>query len=67
MRGDIVHTFGATHMGFLDKIKSAVKGNKGKAASAVDKAADLAAKKAGKHGAKIEAGAEKAKDAINKL
>jgi hypothetical protein len=54
-------------MGLLDKIKGALRGNKGKASSAIDKAADVAASKAGKHADKIEAGADKAKDAINKL
>lgn len=54
-------------MGLLGKIKGALRGNKSKIAQAVDKAADVAASKAGKHADKIEAGAEKAKDAINKL
>jgi hypothetical protein len=54
-------------MGLLDKLKSTLRGNKDKVGSAVDKAADVAASKAGKHADKIEAGAEKAKDALKKL
>jgi hypothetical protein len=55
-------------VGLLDKAKGLLGQNKGKAKGAVDKAADVIDDKTGgKHTDKIESGAEKAKDAIDKL
>lgn len=55
-------------MGLLDKIKSMIGGNKGKAKDTVDKASDVVEKKVGaEHADKVEAGSEKVKDVIDKL
>jgi hypothetical protein len=55
-------------MGLLDKLKSAVGGNKDKAKQGVDKAADQAQKLApDEHDAKVEQAADAAKDAIDKI
>jgi hypothetical protein len=54
-------------MGILDKAKGLLGGHKAEAKQGVDKAADVAdAKTGGKHADKIETGAEKAKDTIDK-
>ena len=55
-------------VGILDKAKGLLRQNKDKAKGAVDKTADVIDDKTGgKHTDKIESGAEKAKDAIDKL
>jgi hypothetical protein len=55
-------------MGLFDKAKGMVSGNKNKAKQGVDTAADQAQKRVGDdHDAKIERGADSAKDAIDKL
>jgi hypothetical protein len=55
-------------MGFLDKIKDLLKGNKSAVSKGVDKASDLVEKKVGSaHAGKVEAGADKVKDVIKKL
>ena len=55
-------------MGLLDKIKSTVSGNKGKAKQGVDAAADQAQKVVpDEHDDKVDQAAEAAKDAIDKL
>jgi len=54
-------------MGLLDKIKGLLGGNKNKMKQAVDKTSDVIESKAGKHADKVEAGAEKVKDVIDKL
>ncbi len=55
-------------MGLMDKVKGLVSGNKEQAKDAVDKVADVVDDKTGgKHTDKIEDGAEKLKDGIDKL
>lgn len=55
-------------MGFIDKIKDAVRGNVGKAEQAIDKAAGLVDDKTGhKHSDKIDGAAEKAEGLVEKL
>ena len=55
-------------MGFLDKIKGLLKGNKAAVTQGVDKASGLIAGKVGaEHADKITAGADKVKDVINKI
>jgi hypothetical protein len=55
-------------MGFLDKIKGMVSGNKGTAKQGVDTAADQAKKVVpDEHDAKVDQAADAAKDAIDKL
>lgn len=55
-------------MGFFDKIKNLVKGNKGKVEQGLDKAADtIDSKTGGKYSDKIDTGVDKAKDALDKL
>lgn len=55
-------------MGFLDKIKDTLSGNKDKVDDGIDKAADFADDKTGgKYTDKIDQGAEKAKDVVDKL
>ena len=55
-------------MGLLDKAKGLLGGHKAEAKQGVDTAADLAdAKTGGQHADKIDMGAEKAKDAIDKV
>ena len=55
-------------MGFLDKAKELVGKNADKADGVIDKAADVIDDKTGnKHTEKIEQGAEKAKDFVDKL
>lgn len=55
-------------MGFLDKIKSFIGGNKDKAKQGIDKASDVVESKVGtEHAEKVEGAAEKAKDAVDKL
>ena len=55
-------------MGILGKVKGLVKGNKSKAKQGVDKAADVVEHKVGgDNAAKVEAAAEKVKEAIDKL
>jgi hypothetical protein len=55
-------------MGLLDKIKSAVGGNKDKAKDGVDTAADQAQKVVpDEHDDEVEKAAEAAKDAIDKI
>ncbi|MCB1246202.1 MAG: antitoxin [Acidimicrobiia bacterium] len=53
-------------MGFMDKAKGLLKGNKGSVDDAVDKAADMADDKTGgKYTEQIDTGADKAKDALD--
>ncbi len=55
-------------MSLLDKIKGLLMGNKDKVTQGVDKASGLIAGKVGaEHASKVEAGADKVKDIINKL
>ena len=55
-------------MGFLDKIKGMFSKNKAPATKGVDTAADQAKKAVpDQHDAKVDQGADAAKDAINKL
>jgi len=55
-------------MGILGKMKGLLKKNKKQATKAVDKASDVVEKKVGdKNAAKVEAGAEKVKDVIEKI
>ena len=55
-------------MGLLDKAKAWVGGNKSQAHSAVDKGADIADDRTGgKYTEKIDTGAEKASEQIDKL
>jgi len=55
-------------MGFLDKIKSLIGGNKDKMKQGIDKASDTVESKVGaQHADKVENVAEKAKDAVDKL
>ena len=55
-------------MGLLDKIRGAIGGNKGKAKQGVDTAAGQAKKVVpDQHDAKVDQGADAAKDAINKI
>ena len=55
-------------MGLLDKVKGMVSGNKDKAKQGVDVGADQVEKVVpDAHDAKVEQGAESAKDAIDKL
>jgi hypothetical protein len=56
------------NMGILDKIKGLLKGNKAAVTKGVDKASGVIASKVGaEHASKVEAGADKVKDVINKL
>ncbi|HQV57020.1 MAG TPA: antitoxin [Ilumatobacteraceae bacterium] len=55
-------------MGFFDKIKNLLKGNKSKVEQGLDKAADtIDSKTGGKYSEKIDSGVDKAKDVLNKL
>ncbi len=54
-------------MGLMDSIKSKVGGNKSQVKQGIDKAADVAADKAGEHADKVQQGAEMAKDQVDKL
>lgn len=55
-------------MGFMDKIKDVVAGNKDKVHDGIDKAAELADDKTGgKYADKIDQGAEKVKDVVEGL
>ncbi len=54
-------------MGIMDSIKSKLGGNKSQVKQGIDKAADVAADKAGTHADKVQQGAEAAKDAVDKL
>lgn len=55
-------------MGFLDKIKGLVSGNKDTVKSGIDKAADLVDDKTkNQHSDKIDTAADKAKDVVDKL
>ena len=55
-------------MGFLDKIKSLIGGNKDKMKRGIDTASDAVESKVGpKHADTVENVAEKAKDAVDKL
>ena len=55
-------------MGLLDKIKSMIGGNSSQAKGTVDKGASVADDKTGgKYTDKIDTGAEKAKEGIDKL
>ena len=55
-------------MGFLDKLRDLIGGNKSKAKSGIDKAADAVGSKVGaEHVGKVDNVAEKAKDAVDKL
>ncbi len=55
-------------MRFFDKIKGLLKKNKKPVTNAVDKASDLIESKVGEaHADKVEAGAEKVKDVIEKI
>jgi hypothetical protein len=55
-------------VGLLDKAKGLVKGKEAKVKGGIDRGADtLDDKTGGKHGAHIDTGAEKAKDAVDKL
>lgn len=55
-------------MGLLDKIKGMLGGNKDNVKKGVDKASDVVEKKVGtEHAGKVEAGADKVKDAVDKL
>jgi hypothetical protein len=59
---------GRLAMGLLDKAKAWVGGNKSHSHGAVDKGADIADDKSGgKYTDKIDMGADKAKDQIDKL
>ena len=54
-------------MGFFDKIKGLLKKNKKPVTDAVDKTSDVIESKVGdEHADKVEAGAEKVKDVIEK-
>ena len=55
-------------MGLMDKVKGLVSGNKEQAKDAVDKVADVVDDRTGgQHTDKIEDGAEKLKEGIDKL
>lgn len=55
-------------MGFLDKVKDAVGGNKKRSKAGVDKGADfIDGRTEGKYTDKIDKGGDSAKDAIDKL
>lgn len=54
-------------MGFLDKAKQAVSGNKRQVKQGIDKAADIADDKAGAHADKVHKGARMAKQQVDKL
>ena len=54
-------------MGFMDKAKQAVSGNKSKVKQGIDKTADVVDDKAGTHADKVQQGAEMAKDQVDKL
>ena len=54
-------------MGFLDKAKGMVSGNKGQVKQGIDKAADVVDDKAGAHADKVQQGADMAKDQVDKL
>ena len=54
-------------MGFLDKAKQAVSGNKRQVKQGIDKAADIADDKAGAHADKVHKGASMAKEQVDKL
>jgi hypothetical protein len=55
-------------MGLMDKIKGALGGNKSKAKQGVDTAADQAKKVVpDEHDAKVDKGADAAKDAVDKM
>jgi len=54
-------------MGFMDKAKGMVSGNKAQVKKGIDKAADVADDKAGDHADKVQQGAKVAKDAVDKV
>lgn len=55
-------------MGFLDKLRGLIGGNKAKVKDGIDKASDTVESKVGaQHADKVENVAEKAKDAVDKL
>jgi hypothetical protein len=55
-------------MGFLDKIRSLIGGNKDKAKQGIDTASDAVESKVGtEHAAKVDQAADAAKDAVDKL
>jgi ABC-type transporter Mla subunit MlaD len=55
-------------MSFLDKAKDALQGKGDQVSDAIDKAADVIDDKTGgKHSDKIDAAADKAKEAVDKL
>ena len=55
-------------MGFLDKVKSMIGGNKDTAKSGIDKASDTVQSKVGReHADTVEDVADKAKDQVDKL
>lgn len=55
-------------MGLLDKARGLVKGNEAKVKGGIDKGSDVIDDKTGgKHSARIDTGAEKAKDAVDKM
>ena len=55
-------------MGLMDKVKGMLGGHEKQAGDGIDKAADLADDKTGnKYSDKIDMGADKAKDGIDKL
>jgi hypothetical protein len=55
-------------VGFLDKVKGLLGGNKDKASQGIDKAAGVADDKTGgKYTEQIDTGAQKAKEAVEKL
>ncbi|WP_116997539.1 antitoxin [Desertimonas flava] len=55
-------------MGFLDKLRNLIGGNKTKVKQGIDKASDTVESKVGaKHADKVENVAEKAKDVVDKL
>lgn len=54
-------------MGFMDKVKDAVTGNKSKVKEGVDTAAQHAKKAAPEHADKVDKGADAAKKGVDKL
>lgn len=55
-------------MGFLDKLRGLIGGNKAKVKGGIDKASDVVESKVGtEHAGKVESAAEKAKDVVDKL
>lgn len=55
-------------MGFLDKLRDLIGGNKSKVKGGIDKASDVVESKVGaQHADKVEGAADKAKDVVDKL